>query len=242
MIRVITLNRIDYKLPDLSSIDSIDIAIIKFIYEKFDGKAPLDELNAVTVMLALGPRWQESISMPLIKDMIPSNLLKALSSNLAERELFLRIEKLEQLGIIKVYGYPSTSNTQSLQGDQNKVVYLTKIGREIAQYNGILFQNDSSEDIVEKLSQLSTSLPIQEVYTINPREFYIVIPNEIIEVERNHVVLLKPISNLASLGIRFLTETIVGPFKGVPKIIIMGGYIPITIKKNIQIGYIIRLT
>jgi deoxycytidine triphosphate deaminase len=242
MIGVITLNRIDYKLPDLSSMDSIDIAIIKFIYEKFDGKAPLDELNAVTVMLALGPRWQESISMPLIKDMIPSNLLKALSSNLAERELFFRIEKLEQLGIIKVHGYSSTSNTQSLQGDQNRIVYLTKIGREIAEYNGILFQNDSLEDIVEKLSQLSTSLPIQEIYTINPRELYIVIPNEIIEVERNHVVLLKPIPNLASLGIRFLTETIIGPFKGVPKIIIMGGYIPITIKKDIQIGYIIRLT
>jgi len=242
MIGIITLNRIDYKLPDLSSIDSIDIAIIKFIYEKFDGKAPLDELNVATVMLALGPRWQESISIPLIKDMIPSNLLKALSSNLAERELFFRIQKLEQLGIIKVHEHPLTSDTQSLQRDQNRVVYLTKIGREIAQYNGILFQNNSSEDIVEKLSQLLSPLPIQEMYTINPKELYVVIPNEIIEVERNHVVLLKPILNLASLGVRFLTETIIGPFKGVPKIITMGGYIPITIKKDIQIGYIIHLT
>ena len=242
MVKLITFNRIDYKLPDLSLIDPLDIAIVKFIYEKFGGKAPLDELNAVTVMAALGPKWQESISIPLIKDMVPNGILKALSSSFAEKELSLRIQKLEQLGLIKTGRYSLIDRSHPVnEGQGNKMVYLTNIGKEIAQYNGLLLEEGSFKETVNKLLQLSIPLPIQEIYTINPRDICMVVPNEIIEVEEGQAILIKPASHLALIGIKFLNDIIIGPFNDVPRLVIVGGYMPLTIRKGSKLGYIIPI-
>ncbi|MCS7111164.1 MAG: hypothetical protein N3D82_00405 [Ignisphaera sp.] len=237
MVRIVTFNRIGYKLPDLSLIDSMDVAIMRFIQEKFGGRAPLNELNVVTVMTALAPKWQESISIPLIKDMVPNGLLRALSSSFAEKELLSRIQKLEQLNLIKVDR--EVRSEQSFDEEQ-KIVSLTNIGREIAQYNGILLHGDSLDEAVDKLLQLSVPVPIQDVYTINPKEICIALPNETIEVEKGKTVSMKPVFHLAVFGVKFLNEVIIGPFSGIPKIIIMGGYAPITIRRGSQLGYIVH--
>lgn len=241
MIKLITFNRIDYKLLDLSLLDTMDIAIIKFVFEKFGGKAPLSELNVITVITALAPKWQESISIPLLRDMVPDGILRALSSNFAERELLSRIQKLEQLGIIRI-DRPSIAKADQIANDeQNATIYLTSIGKEIAQYNGLLLHGESIDEVMDKLLQLSIPLPMQEAYTINPREAYIAIPNEIIEVGQNQAILIKPVQQLSLLGVKFLNEVITGPFNGIPKIVIIGGYVPLTIRKGLQLGYVIPL-
>lgn len=238
MVKVITFNRIEYRLPDLSLIDSMDIAIMRFIQEKFGGRAPLSELNVITVMTALAPRWQESISIPLIKDMVPDGLLKAISSSFAEKELMYRIQKLEQLNLVKIYS--EAWGDQSYTEEQ-RVVYLTSIGSEIAQYNGILLHGDSLDEAMNKILQLSLPMPIQEFYSINPREAYIALANETIEVGRNQIVMVKPVPHLAMFGVKFLNEIVIGPFTGTLKIVIVGGYAPITIKRGFQLGYIIHV-
>ncbi len=241
MVKVLTFNRIDYKLPNLSLIDAMDIAIMRFIYEKFNGEAPLNELNVATVMMVLAPKWQESISIPFIKDMVPNGLLRALSSSIAEKELLSKIQKLEQLGLIRIGRHFLAGDRQST-GDEHKTVFLTDIGRELAQYGGLLLQEGTIDEAMDKLLQLSTPLPIQETYVINPREAYIAIPNEVIEVGENQAIAIKPTSHLALFGIEFLNNIIIGPFNNIPKIVVMGGYIPVVIRRGSQLGYIIHIS
>jgi len=228
--QILTLNRVEGILPNFSLLDPIDYHILRFIYEKYHGKASLDEIKVISSISLLAPRWKSSLMFPIVRDLIPEELLNAVSSNLAEKELDSRIQKLEVLGLItKTKEFDNTSN------ELKDMIYLTNVGKMLAANEGV--QIDEEQDNMEMLKKVSRSIPQQSRYVINPAEILLVRVNEYLKLNSRSIGIIMPTQNISIFGIRILNNLIIGPFNAIPLLVLYGGYIPITIKVNDAIAY-----
>jgi len=222
----LTLNFVEAKLPDLSLIDAFDIMLLKFIEEKYGGVAPAGELNAVAVLGALAPKWKEMISLPAIQPLIPEELMHSLTAGLAERELNMRLQKLENLGLLQ--------RINREDREHSKIV-LTEIGKAVANFSGIP-TNKPLHVIRAYLDRLRIELPPQAAYVLQPNEKVVISVREEIELDENDVCLIFPTIALTLFGSRIANNVILGPYRDRPEFILVGGYIPIVIERGQEIA------
>jgi len=179
-IQILTLNRVEGILPNFSLLDPIDYHILRFIYEKYHWKASLDEIKVITSISLLAPRLKSSLMFPIVRDLIPEELLNALSSSLAEKELDSRIQKLEVLGLItKAKEFDSISN------ELKDMIYLTNVGKLLTANEGI--QIGEEQDNIEILKKISRSIPQQSRYVVNPTEILLVRVNEYLKLDSRSI-------------------------------------------------------
>jgi len=227
----LTLARIEARLPDLSLVDDFDRALLSFIEEKYGGAAPLGEINALAVVGALAPKWREMISLPQLGSLIPEDLMRTVSTGLAERELAIRLEKLERLGLIE----------RLPGGDEGKgKVVLTDIGRAIATYGGVSLRQREAE-LKAIISQLRVEVPPSSSYVLNPNEIVIALVREEIELRSYEIGFVTPSPKASLLGMQILNTVIEGPYAGRLEIMLRGGYVPIKLESGDHIANVIIL-
>lgn len=227
----LTLGRVEARLPDLSAVDAFDITLLRFIEEKYSGIAPLAEINALAVVGALAPKWKEMISLPQLGPLIPEELMRSVSAGLAERELSMRLEKLERLGLI-----------ERLPGGEEEKgrIMLTDVGRAIATLGGIPLKRRRTE-LLAFLSRLRIELPPEPSYILQPGEKVIIVPREELELKNNEIAFIFPAPSAALFGIQILSNIIEGPYSGPLELVIQGGYVPIQLESGADIARAIVL-
>jgi len=227
----LTLARVEARVPDLSLVDDFDRALLSFIEEKYGGVAPLGEINALAVIGALAPKWREMISLPQLGSLIPEDLMRTVSTGLAERELAIRLEKLERLGLI-----------ERLPGsDEGKgKIVLTDVGRAIAMYGGVSLRQREAE-FRAVLSRLRVEIPPSTSYVLNPNEIVVALVREEIELKSREIGFVVPSPRASLLGIQILNNVIEGPYTGCLEIVLRGGYVPVKLETGTHIANLIIL-
>ncbi len=214
------LRNVEAKLVDLRALDLVDIEILRFVEDKYDGVAPLGELKSVAIVGGLAPRLRELISLPSVEGLVPPDLLSSVSTALAEKELDARLQKLEALNLVSRLG----------SGDEEKIV-LTDVGKAIATMGGVPTFRSESEALAF-LSRLRIEIPPQHRYPLQCNEIVVASTMEELELSSSEVALIKPSSTLSRFGISVAPQLIEGPFRGRPELILLGGYAPTVIERG----------
>ena len=223
------LRSVEAKMVNLSALDFVDIDILRFIEDKFDGIAPLGELKSVAVVGGLAPRLRELISIPQLRDMIPQDLLSGMTTALAEKELDARLSKLEALGLIE----------RVRRGEEESVV-LTDVGKAIASMGGIpTFR--SLREVMAFLSRIRIELPPQPRYPLIPGDTVVVSVLDELELRSNEVAIIVPSTELALFGVDVAPKMIRGPYSDRPELILRSGYAPIVLERGQVVAYALKM-
>ncbi len=222
----LSLGRVIAKLKDFSLLDPLDIALLRFVYERYGREAPLGEINAVVVLSALAPRWREMLSIPSVQPYVPSELFTALTANLAEKELNNRLMKLESLGLIEIH-------RDDTQKDKGKLL-LTELGKVLAVQGGIPL--DSVDALRGILELLQEPIPPSENYVIPPNQRVIAISREMVRLRENELCILQVEEPLSRLGVFIANNLVWGPYNDHLELIIVNTAIPIVLRSGSYIA------
>ena len=216
----IRLRSVEAKLVDLRLVDLVDVEILKFIEEKYGGRAPLGELKSVAVVGGLAPRMKELISLPSISDLIPPDLLSSVSTALAERELEARLQKLESLNLV-----------MRISGGEEVELILTDVGKAIASMGGIPTFRSESEALAF-LNRLRIELPPQPRYSLQCGELVAISTMDEVVLREGEVAIVEPSPTLSRFGVEVAPRVIEGPYRDRPELILRGGYAPIVLERG----------
>ncbi len=224
----LTMDSVVAKLKDLSAVDPVDISILELIEDKFGGVAPVGELNALLIVGEFAPRWKEMVVLPSIQQFLPEDLVRAVSTGLAEKELEMRFTKLESLGLI-----------ERIPGEDKGKIILTDLGKVIASSRGIPLSMEFRV-LRAVMDRLKMPIPPQDRYYLAPGEKVVVTTREVVEVRSGTIGIVVPSPRLSMFGASLANNVVEGPYSDILELVVIGGYAPLILERGVEIGFLIE--
>jgi len=205
-------------------LDDLDVLMLRYIAEKYGGSIPIEELKVAVTLGALAPKWRELLSLPAVQGLIPGELMSAISTNLAERELGGRIDKLVGLGLAR-----------RVKEEGVEKVVLTPLGALVG--NAGALPLSTPPEVLETTFQ---SLELLDSVILRPGERLVVESREEVSTKGCTGVVVG-LSDVASLGLYIVPVVLPPGFTGRPRLTVVGGQIPVLIRRGDRIAYVVRV-